>query len=253
MIRRDDGDSWLLISQIAHAEIAAEIATVWQDDALHRPSFGRDLLLAIRHHDDGWAEWEQQPTVDPVTGKPRDFMEMETSVAVGIWTRSIERCRRMSSPAGLSVSRHFCYLAERATESRSKPATELAALQQFLEEQQHLQDRLVAESDDTLSDADIDTGFRWVQFFDRVSLWICSSRREAALTITTPTEVRIVMTAIDDATITVTPAVLSSCVELRISARCIPVGFYANERELRAELDAATSVPLKWSLRNETG
>ena len=91
MIRREAGENWLLISQVDHAHLAAEMATAWETPALPEPD---GLLPAIRDHDEGWREWERLPDIDPQTGLPRNFTEMPASEAVRIWSRSIETCRR---------------------------------------------------------------------------------------------------------------------------------------------------------------
>ena len=94
MIRRDDGDDWLLMSQVDHAHLASEIAAVWGNDVVASLPVPDLLVPAIRDHDEGWRDWEQTPAIDPETGKPRDFTAMPMRIATAIWSKSIEACGR---------------------------------------------------------------------------------------------------------------------------------------------------------------
>src|SRR5579862_8870095 len=138
MIRRDDGEHWLLIDQQEHAHLAAEVAAVWCADASTTngvPQWVRDQIwLAVARHDDGWAVWDQAPRVDPATGVPRDFMEMRMADSTEIWSRSIEGCATHPLSA-YAVSRHFCYLAEQVRDGRRSDLDDLQAVDRFLQEQ----------------------------------------------------------------------------------------------------------------------
>ena len=98
MIRREetrpDGQSeWVLIGQVDHAALAAALAESWGAEA-YAPLVPREALLtAVRHHDDGWPEWERLPALDPATGRPLNFTEMPTADTLDIWRRSIARWR----------------------------------------------------------------------------------------------------------------------------------------------------------------
>ncbi len=80
MIRRESTNSssdWILIPQVEHAQLAAELADHWSDLAggvgLGRQR--RTLVEAIRRHDDGWRTWDERPAIDPESGIPLDFTE----------------------------------------------------------------------------------------------------------------------------------------------------------------------------------
>src|SRR5688572_24534396 len=102
MIRRDvtepDGQSffWLLIPQISHAQLAGELATFWTitldpwiSNRLELHPERMELILAILHHDDGWASWDAEPGVDSDTGTPSNFNEMLLGESLAIWRHSI--------------------------------------------------------------------------------------------------------------------------------------------------------------------
>ena len=46
------------------------------------------ILRGVAHHDDGWAEWDAAPRVNPANGMPRSFLEMRMRDSTAIWTRA---------------------------------------------------------------------------------------------------------------------------------------------------------------------
>jgi hypothetical protein len=119
MIRRnltfEDGSAgWLLVSQVEHARVSGEIARAW------REQFSQDVVDAITHHDDGWAEWEAAPQLDPARGRPLSFVEMPIVESLQIWNRSIEAAHRFGDLAGAIVAGHFLGLAS-GSDQAQKP------------------------------------------------------------------------------------------------------------------------------------
>ena len=253
MIRRDDKGDWLLISQVEHARIAAELAAVWGNDNVPALPVAEWLVPAIHHHDDGWNVWEQSPTVDPATSKPRDFTEMPMSVATSIWSASIEACANTGTLGGVWVSKHFCWLAERAQESRKDEPAELTPIQEFLQTQADDQARwkqLAAVSFEQHElDALIEAGFRYVQFFDRISLWLCCAQRSEPFEIDNPGGGKISLTPLDSNRFTIDPWPLSvDVMSLAVDARRIPARDYASDAELHGAISAASPEFLTWEL-----
>ena len=251
MIRRDDGDAWLLISQIRHAQLAAELAFAWGNE--HVPPLPAPELLipAIAHHDDGWDEWERAPEIDPDTSRPRDFTEMPAATAVRIWTRSIEECGRRSPLGGIWVSRHFTWLASRARHNRPPDSAEAAALDRFMEEQtgRVAEWKAIAEQSTADLDSLIELGFRWVQFFDRVSLWLCCAERTAEEEFAVPAggPLRIVPRCTDRMILEPYPFRTVSQ-QLCVVARPIRRRHYVSDDDLRHELNRTLVERLDWTL-----
>ena len=110
MIRRStaNGSGWLLIHQVDHARLSAKLAGCWQSLG----HFGNrqdqdDLLAAILHHDDGWREPDLQLKLDPESGKPRAFNEMEIAESNAIWTQSILSAASIGPLTAYVVAQHF--------------------------------------------------------------------------------------------------------------------------------------------------
>lgn len=204
MIRRDitlpDGrPGWALISQVEHARIAWDVARAWNTEAYPLATPHEELLAAVLHHDDGWLAWELRPTV--VEGKPRDFMEMPLDESLAIWRRSIAVAQTCGPLAAYAVGSHFAALTRWSLEKGEHSESWRDLAEEFLEEQEELAAErlaeLVARDGGTQADLDgvvataearrnADQAWHALQFFDRVSLWLCCAERREAETIDVP-------------------------------------------------------------------
>lgn len=121
MIRRelklDDGARmWLLVSQVAHAHVSGALVEHWHDE------FAPDVVEAIRHHDDGWSEWESAPRMNAEIGAPYSFLEMPIAESVVIWDGSIAAARQFGPLAGWIVCGHFYNLLADSEHANEPPA-----------------------------------------------------------------------------------------------------------------------------------
>lgn len=175
MIRRDlcvepRNADWLLFSQVEHAKLSHALAAAWKDLLPGAPSgVLAELLAAVLHHDDGWADWERDPEFDPEHARPYDFMEMPPESAKAIWTRSIDGCRAIGPLAGWAVAGHFVALQSPVDDDHAEWAPWLAEQNRrrgewlsgwFALDPQHTQQ--LAERCLLL-----------LQAFDWLSLWLC--------------------------------------------------------------------------------
>lgn len=229
MIRRDSRDEqqaacWLLIAQRDHARISGELAAAWGGPGFARLAAWPNLVAAVTVHDDGWAEWDASPAVDPRTGAPRAFTEMPLGDALTIWRRSIDRAEQIGPLAACVVARHFLALLEYALskpcaasakrgeshdyqgqrrreeilddESMGQAAPRWSAadpgVEQFLATYDaavgawlaQLQESRRPHSRDAA--ADVELGLAYLQMFDWISLWLCCAERRSAETFVTP-------------------------------------------------------------------
>ncbi|QDU58219.1 DUF3891 family protein [Aeoliella mucimassa] len=127
MIRRsvplvEKPDKLLLVSQVEHARVSAELARAWgseqvppvvcaaDSDNPHLQDVRHELLSAIARHDDGWARWEANPAIDPEQGRPYSFLDLPREQALPLWRDSVLRCRQIGPLAGWVVAGHFSHL-----------------------------------------------------------------------------------------------------------------------------------------------
>jgi hypothetical protein len=258
MIRRDDGRDWLLISQVDHAHLAGEIAALWGNESVPALPLPEWLVPAVRDHDEAWREWEHSPSIDPDNGKPREFLEMTMPEATQIWSRSISACDRRPM-SRLWVSRHFQYLARLALDSRKDVREDVAALESFLAEQAEVErvDRAAYGSRPELGgryDEVAEQGFRFVQMFDRMSLWLCCATRSKPQDFSVPGFGAVRFTPQPDGSTFVAEPFPLSVDELSLSvpARRIPAKIYESDANYRKALAAAPVEMLRWVIARKT-
>lgn len=346
MIRRDDGNDWLLISQVDHAHLAAEIARVWGNESVPALPLPGLLIPAIRDHDEGWRDWEGAPEIDPQTGTPRDFTEMQMNVATEIWSKSIiasaagtasqaaalrryqeflsrqnetltgERAAALDSLlqfrasfrqdeakrfavsdhvagdqfdaafeelmqagivrslgadvvgeycvldlasmgesplGGLWVSSHFCYLAEKARENRPEQSDDLTAIEGFIAEQKLRQKQWTNDAVRDFAGDEfarlLTTGYRYVQFFDRMSLWLCCAERTTGVEMALPGGETFQLTPEAGHRVRIEPFPLNvGSLELSVNVRRIPGTAYVADEALQEAIAEGGVESLAWTL-----
>ncbi|HVW03211.1 MAG TPA: DUF3891 family protein [Planctomycetaceae bacterium] len=251
MIRRPAGSDWLLISQVEHARIAAGAAEHWPD-LIDDVSLTAPLKHAIRNHDNGWNDWERAPRIDPETGWVRNFTEMPAVDACAIWSHSIADCASHSPWGGIWVSRHFCWLAERGRQHVTAPASK-EAFDRFLHTQHALQtgwmQTLTAPIGETHARQCADLGFRLVQFFDRLSLWLCCEPETSPKQLEYPGGPMYEFVPMSPTEIVVRPYPFDVRVlEFDVPVARLPQQRYADDAALQAALRDAPQETLRWRL-----
>jgi hypothetical protein len=251
MIRRDAGGDWLIIDQIEHARLAAEMARVWRHDEVPARLEVDGLFFGVARHDDGWANWDGAPRIDAATGMPRDFREMRMADSTAIWSKSIDVCSTVPL-AAVAVSRHFCFLAEQARATRHEP-DDLQAAERFLAEQAVVQCNLANQAHAAGIDGEFDRwcqiGFRTVQFFDSLSLWLCCAERHAPHALTAPGGQCVNLVPGPNGRIVIAPYALQvDPLVLHAPVRRIAARTYRDDRDLGQALLAAPSEELTWTL-----
>jgi hypothetical protein len=129
MLLRPEGDATICIGQPAHAFLSGQLAAHW------RPKPSDEVILAATQHDAGMADWDAAPELNPETGLPQSFMEMDLSTHLRLWSHAPHRVLPQSRYAALLVSMHGTALYEMR---RRKDA----AILRYLDEQRALQARL---------------------------------------------------------------------------------------------------------------
>src|SRR5215470_8971276 len=108
------GEHLLVIRQTDHAFLAGFFAKAWGNDRFSKPQPSGSFCLAVAEHDNGWSDWELQPTLDPKTHLPYSFMSIPTESHIAFYQRGIERLVKVDHYAGLLAVMHACELYDRA-------------------------------------------------------------------------------------------------------------------------------------------
>ena len=228
MIVRDEGPGFLLITQPDHARLAEEIvAALRTEPALDTSSRGA-ILLATHEHDNGWIEVDAEPTIDPASRRPCDFISGPARVKHELWPRGIRRVASMDPRAGALVAQHavtvYGYRRDEAgwagffdtiTAMRDGLLRRLGALEGAG------RDRFDAE-------------YRCIRLGDSLSLQFCNAWREPRETIGYRAAVR-------GSTLVISPDPFDgAAVPLQVIGRRIPARTYRDDADLRGALAAAT-------------
>jgi hypothetical protein len=169
MIRReiklnDNTTIWLLIQQVEHARLSGELVRNWNEE------FSPEVVEAIAHHDDGWAEWENEPKLNPAIGGPYSFLEMPLEESLLIWDRSIASARKFGPLAGYIVAGHFYNLLADSDHAEQPPAVAwLASKRKF--RTSWLDEWIRADHSHTLEYAK--AAQKMLLTADLFSLWLC--------------------------------------------------------------------------------
>lgn len=124
----------------------------------------RDVILhAIAEHDNGWAEEDAAPTVNPETGNVVDFVSAPLSVRHAVWPRGIARLADDAWAAAL-VAHHALTVYDRfRSEAEWTP---------FFAEIEAMRDAMLRASGMPLHDLLAD--YTFVRLADLISLTFCT-------------------------------------------------------------------------------
>lgn len=140
MLLRPDGDSVIAIGQASHAWVSGQMARAWRP----RPEPYEEICLAAEQHDVGMAMWDLAPALNPKTGLPQSFVEMDLGVHLGLWQAAPARLLSQSRFAALAVSLHGSKLYG-LRDLDAMAVREAEQIRDYLSTQRVFQSRLASE------------------------------------------------------------------------------------------------------------
>jgi hypothetical protein len=233
MLVRDDGETWTVIGQPAHAWLAAQLARSW------REPLDETLVLAVEQHDAVWSEWDARPSLHAGTGRAASFVEVPVDRRQGIWDQAVERLIALDPHAALLVSMHATNIHVRYGDPAARSPDYLA---RRADEQQRLLatlGQLAVTRESAEHDADLLT------CLDAISLALCQGTANARATFA-GSELVVATTAPGEATITPWPFARGP-VHVQVAARTLHERF-EDEASLHAALDATPWHRLEWRI-----
>ncbi len=105
IIQRED-DTLLVVRQTDHMAQVARIAEHWGNRQFPAPEHREEAIRAAGLHDNGWRDWEEQPTLVPETRRPRNLGELPVEVHAAFYGAGVERAVAIDPYTGLLVSLH---------------------------------------------------------------------------------------------------------------------------------------------------
>ncbi len=251
MIRRTDGEDWLLIAQPDHAALCGTFAERWGSASGPFAPVGEweAVLYAAREHDNGWAEWEADPTLD-AAGRPRNFLEMPVAEALTVWRLGPRRAVERDPYGGLLVSLHATRIFQPRYQYGRDAPEERESLGLFLEEQEALRSNLQRRI--TADKAVVRAHSALVGLWDRLSLLCCCGPippavLEKAPARRGPLDVRVIPDGERSAALDPYPFA-GGPLTVAAPARRIPARRYATSEDLRRTLAAAPTETLHFTL-----
>jgi hypothetical protein len=221
VIVREDGSTFLLITQPDHAALARDLVNAIRTEPALESSARETILYATEHHDNGWIEVDAAPTIDPATGRPCDFIAGPIAIKHELWPRGIRRAAEVNPRAGALIAQHaITVYAYRAREPEWQP---------FFGPITAMRDELLRRLGSTGgADRDaFDQEYRCVRLGDLFSLHFCNgwSAPQDALGYTS--ELR-------GHTLSITPDPFAGAtVPIRVMVRRIPARRYLSDADLR--------------------
>ena len=140
----------------------------WQQPALRRSPRRDAILLAVAAHDNGWAETDAAPVLDPASGSILDFVAIPVVMRQEVWPRAVSRLGSVPYAAAL-VAQHAVHVYGRF---RADPAWGpfFTTMEQMRDAE--LRHAAPATLDDLLAD------YQFVRTGDLISLAFCNDWRD---------------------------------------------------------------------------
>jgi len=251
MIRRDDADGWILITQYDHAVLSGRIMERWGNETFSSLDPYEETLFAVREHDCGWMEWDSSPKINPENGYPANFMEMDSSDQTGIWRRSFESHAGAHPYASALVALHFARF-NRKLLSRDSADSYAKSLETVI-------NRFIARSlDIDVSKpggvpSGIRTNLRLLQVGDIISLALCHGWEKMEIT-DVPVDydggsAKLNLKSADGFNFTLSPYPFSGpLLDLSVEGRRLDGKIYSNDNDLRSALADAPRVTLDFTI-----
>ena len=230
MIVRGSGDRVQLITQPDHAHLAGTIMA----RSVHlatRPR--RDAILhAVREHDNGWAEEDAAPTIDPKTGEILDFVTVPVGTRHRVWPRGIARLA--DDPWAAALVAHHAYTVYERFRSDAEWTSFFAAMQDARDA------RMRASG---LSFDDLAADYRYLRLGDLISLVFCTGWRD-------PQRLGEWSVQLSGARVVVMPDAFGrSTIPIEIAAREVRSHRFRSDAELRDAWSHAETITLRGEVR----
>jgi len=260
------GEHLLVIRQTDHAYLAGFFAREWGNERFSRPEPNGPFCLAVAEHDNGWSDWELQPTLDPKTHLPHSFMSIPTETHIALYQRGIERLVKVDHYAGLMAVMHAAELYDRARatmpgySAKYVRANESQLVGDFIQQLRLQQLRLKVDLRSNQAtkrfaeDSLLKINAARLEVLDRFSLHFCMNPEQDTLLDAVPVSDRGEEADIDlrwdGGMVTVAPYPFRrDPLTFSIMARRVPKKIYSSDLEFQKTVAAAQYFPVNFTMK----
>lgn len=183
MVMPYDDERLLLVLQVDHSHVTGLLAAHWGNAAFARPAPYASMVLAAQEHDNGWWEWEVQPTLN-AEGYPIDYVGggLPREIWVEGYANGVQRIADRDPYAGLIAAMHAIGLCNQGYGllPYMQDRMQMPVVQAFVQEQDALRARLletVRASERHAPYATEDyvwTNFKLMEVYDQMGQFVCN-------------------------------------------------------------------------------
>ncbi len=162
MIIRESENEFIMIKQHDHAFLSGEIATQVKKNVFKSDDYIDEVIKAAYEHDRGWIALDETPLWNDKENIPYSFQDYPLELKLAFYKKGLDELERVSPYAALLCSFHF---------SSFFPSPSDTSSIQFVKEELKRQTSIQKQID--LEPNLLNQHFRWLQFCDDLSLYIC--------------------------------------------------------------------------------
>jgi uncharacterized protein DUF3891 len=122
MVLRRDATGVLAVGQPAHARLCGQFARAWGNERFGTVEPLEEVALGAEQHDLAWADWDLAPPLNPDSGLPVSFLELDPGAAAELWRHGPPRLIAQSRWAALLATMHGRRLSELRDIEKLEPA-----------------------------------------------------------------------------------------------------------------------------------
>ena len=181
MIISENSESYRMITQNDHGDLAGQFAAHWGNEQFAKLNPYHSMVLAAETHDNGWWDWDIYPSIDD-NGAPIPFTRTPREFRSDFYGKGIDNVIARDLYAGLIVSMHGVGLGQKrygtmpTMVERDDPYS-----QKFIAEREPTHKGMIEQLNKmeqyagATSQEQIWHNYLMMQVFDRLSLFFCSN------------------------------------------------------------------------------
>lgn len=236
MIVNPVGASAEIVMQVEHSLVAGELAKLWVG-LEPRAS----VLTAAALHDCGWRSWEASPRLDPESGRPENFLNVEIDLHLQFYELAITEVTAQDRYAGMLVAKHLAgiyrrrYGTQAALQISRAPAAQ-AKVDAFVT---GIEQRFGAlQRELGVSNEEFWRNYVLLQVFDRLSLWLCRGdpSGNGSMRIVLPDDGELAVTPTADGCSLHPYPLAQEPVTVAVPVRVVPLTGYADDAGCAARI-----------------